>query len=202
MSNINAKRQAPAAARNRAPIGDVLERELPDGGLVLEIASGTGEHALYFAQRFPGLTWQPSDPDPGALASIAAWRSDHPAANLLEPVELDASCEEWPTSRADAMVCINMVHISPWEASEGLFAGAARVLGRGDPLVLYGPYLEADVETVPSNLAFDENLKARDPRWGLRQLADVDRLADANGFDRTARYAMPANNLTLVYRKR
>ena len=198
---IGVKRHAPAAARNREPIAEILAEELPQNGLVLEVASGTGEHALFFAGRFTALNWQPSDPDPSALASIAAWREDAELPNLLPPLELDAASAAWPLATADAVVCINMVHISPWRASEGLFAGSAGILPAGGPLVLYGPYLEADVETAPSNLAFDESLRTRDPEWGLRDLEAVDRLAAEHGFTRTRRTSMPANNLTLVYRR-
>ena len=195
------KRHAPATERNRAPIAEVLARELPSAGLVLEVASGTGEHAAFLAGRFPRLDWLPSDADPSAIASIAAWREETPAANLREPVLLDASSDGWPLGHADAILCVNMVHISPWEATEGLFAGAARVLTAGAPLILYGPYLEDGVETAASNLEFDRSLKARDPRWGLREVARLDTLGRAYGLARTARYPMPANNLTLVYRR-
>lgn len=197
-----AKQHAPATLRNRDAIAEVLARELPVEGRVLEIAAGTGEHAAFFAERFPALEWQPSDPSAEALASIAAYRADFPGGNLAGPVLLDAAAPEgWPIAAADAIVCINMVHISPWEATLGLFAGAARLLGRhGGPLILYGPYLEQGVETAPSNLEFDASLKARDPRWGLREAEALDRLAAAHGMARSARYAMPANNLMLVYR--
>ncbi len=196
-------RESPAAQRNRAPIADVLADELPHGGRVLEIASGTGEHVVHFAARFPNFQWLPSDPQEEALASIAAYREAAGLGNIMPPATLDAAAPQWPLDAADAIVCINMVHISPWQATEGLFAGAARLLPPHDgPLVLYGPYLEEGVETAPSNLAFDESLKARDPRWGLRDLEQVDELATRNGFTRTRRVAMPANNLVLVYRKR
>jgi hypothetical protein len=197
-----AKRHAPATERNREPIAEVLARELPQAGRVLEVASGTGEHAVFFAARFPGLAWQPSDPDTEALASIAAWRADYAGDNLSPPVLLDASApDSWPVSEADAMVCINMVHISPWAATEGLFAGAAEVLSSsGGPIILYGPYLEDHVETAPSNLAFDASLKSRNPVWGLREVGAVDRLAAAHGYARSASYALPANNIMLTYR--
>ena len=194
------KRHAPATARNSLPIAEVLERELPESGLVLELASGTGEHAVYMSQRFPRLRWQPSDADAGALASVDAYAAEAGLENLLPTLAIDAASADWPIDRADALVCINMVHISPWEASEGLFAGAARLLGSGAPLVLYGPFLEPDVETAASNMDFDASLKARDPRWGLRSTEAMDSLAAAHGLTRTARYAMPANNLILVYR--
>lgn len=195
------KRHAPATARNSEPIAQVLAQELPERGLVLEIASGTGEHAVFFAGRFPALDWQPSDPDPAALASVAAWREEAAIANLRPPIQIDASAGSWPVEQADAMLCVNMIHISPWAATEGLFAGAARLLAPGAPLITYGPYLEAGVATAPSNMAFDDSLKARDPQWGLRDLAKVDALAANKGLARTARYIMPANNLTLVYRR-
>jgi hypothetical protein len=196
------KREAPAVARNRDPIAEILREELPASGLVLEIASGTGEHVVHFAAAFPSLQWQPSDPDPQALESIASWCADAGLGNVLPPLELDAAAHGWPLQRADAVLCINMVHISPLAATEGLLAASARLLRQGAPLVLYGPYLEDHVEPAPSNLEFDGWLKARNPDWGLRRVEWLDDLAVAHGFDRTRRIAMPANNLTLVYRKR
>ena len=195
------KRRAPATARNRDPIADVLAAALPESGLVLEVASGTGEHALHFARRFAHLVWQPSDPDPVARASIAAWRADADMPNLMAPLALDAAAPDWPVSHADAIVCINMVHISPWSATQGLFAGAARLLSPGKGLVLYGPFLETEIITAPTNIAFDQGLRARNPEWGLRDLTEIDRLAMAQGFARERRVTMPANNLCLVYRK-
>ncbi|QZP09605.1 DUF938 domain-containing protein [Caenibius sp. WL] len=195
------KQHAPAAARNREPIAAVLAEELPATGLVLEVASGTGEHALAFARRFPTLIWQPSDPNAAARDSIAAWREESGLDNLRSPLALDAASAAWPIAYADALLCINMLHISPWEAAEGLFAGAARILPQGAPLLLYGPYREEDVATAPSNEAFDASLKARNPAWGLRDLAAVDRLAERNGLGRARRTVMPANNLMLIYRK-
>ena len=195
------KRHAPAAGRNREPIAAVLTEDLPQAGLVLEVASGTGEHAVHFARTFPDLAWQPSDPDPEARASIAAWREEAALPNLLPPLALDAAAPDWPIAGADAVVCINMVHISPPRATEGLVTGAARLLTAGAPLILYGPYREADGETAPSNLAFDRDLKARNPEWGLRTVEWLDGLAAGSGFRRTRRVAMPANNLTLVYRR-
>ena len=196
------KRHAPATGRNSAPIADVLEGELPRSGTVLEVASGTGEHALFFARRFSHLQWQPSDPDPDALASIAAWREEEGPKNLLAPIALNASAPRWPMAHADAVVCINMAHISPWAATEGLFQGAAALLPPGSLLLLYGPFLEPGVATAESNLAFDASLRARDPRWGLRDRSALEALAHEAGFTPTARHAMPANNLTLVYRRR
>ena len=195
------KRHAPAAERNREPIAAVLSEELPATGLVLEVASGTGEHAVHFARTYPRLAWQPSDPDAQSRASIDAWRADAELANLLEPIALDASAPPWPIAQADAVVCINMVHISPVAATEGLLAGAALLLAPGAPLILYGPYLEAEVETAPSNLEFDASLRARNPEWGLRSVEWLVERAAAHGFARTRREPMPANNLTLVYRR-
>lgn len=192
------RRRAPAAARNVEPIGDVLADWLPPNGSVLEIASGTGEHALAFARRFPNLTWQPSDPDPQALTSIEAWRDEGPA-NLLPPLKLDVCEADWPVGRADAILCINMVHISPWEASLGLLEGASRLLRAGGSLILYGPWLEAEVETAPSNLAFDQSLKSRDPRWGLRKVDDFAAEAARRGLALAGRRAMPANNIMLRF---
>lgn len=196
------KQHAPATLRNREPIAEVLALELPASGTVLEIAAGTGEHAVFLAERFPGLAWQPTDPSPEALASIAAWREDYAGMNLLAPLRLDAADPDtWPAEEAAAIVCINMVHISPWTATQGLFRGAAQLLGRsGGPLVLYGPYIEQGVETAPSNLAFDESLKARNPLWGLREAEALDALAAQHGIARSARHALPANNIVLVYR--
>ncbi|RNJ61973.1 MAG: DUF938 domain-containing protein [Porphyrobacter sp. IPPAS B-1204] len=199
---MTAKQHAPAAIRNREPIAGVLSRELPASGTVLETAAGTGEHAVFFAERFPALQWQPTDPSPEALASIAAYREEYAGSNLLAPLLLDACAPDiWPVGEAAAILCINMVHISPWEATLGLFRGAARLLGRdGGPLVLYGPYLEQGVEIAASNLEFDASLKARNAAWGLREAEALDALAATHGMQRTARYALPANNIMLIYR--
>jgi SAM-dependent methyltransferase len=195
-------RIAPATRRNRDPILEVLKAHAPATGSALEIAAGTGEHALCFARALPGLEWRPTDPSAEARASIAAWRDAYGPPNLLAPLALDAAePEAWPVEAADLIVAINLIHIAPWAAAEGLFAGAGRILPPGGTLILYGPYLEAEVETAPSNLAFDLDLKARDPAWGLRDLAEVTVLAARNGLTRTARIAMPANNLSLVFRK-
>lgn len=194
------KKYAPATERNREPIAAVLLEELPASGTVLEIASGTGEHALHFAPLLPGLLWQPSDYDEEALASIAAWREEAGLANILPPLRLDASSSEWPIARADAIFCSNMIHISPPAVTEGLLAGAGQLLGGDAPLILYGPFIEGDVVTAQSNLAFDQSLKSRDPSWGLRELVWVDQLAEASGLKRARRVAMPANNLIVVYR--
>lgn len=218
----NDKRHAPATLRNRDAIAQVLRTCLPAGGRVLEIASGSGEHIVHFAEVFPALEWQPSDPDPAALLSIAAWTAEAGPPNILDPVRLDARSDDWPVEKAAAILCINMksnscegaksvsyaaclcinmVHISEWAATVGLFKGCSKVLQPGAPLILYGPYLEDDVETAPSNLVFDCSLKDRNPEWGLRNVADVDSVAAKHGFKRIRRVGMPANNLTLIYRK-
>jgi hypothetical protein len=192
---------SPAALRNREPIADILADELPESGLVLEIASGGGEHASWFAERFPALEWQPSDCDERARAVMQARFAEYAPTNLRQPIGLDAAFEQWPIAAAEAVLCINMVHISPWPATIGLFEGAASLLGETAPLIVYGPFLEEGVETAPSNLDFDRSLRDRDPRWGLRPREDLDRLADRAGFDPARRVDMPANNLLLVYRK-
>ena len=194
------RRSAPAALRNREPIADVLRQWLPKSGTVLEVASGTGEHAVYFAERFPGLDWQASDTHPDALASLAAWRNEAALPNLLAPVVVDASRADWPVDRADAVLNINMAHISPWSASLGLIAGAARVLETGGPLILYGPWLKDAIETAASNLAFDADLKRRDPAWGLRRVEDFADAAAAAGFVLAQTRQMPANNVMLLFR--
>jgi len=192
---------APAVARNRDPILAVLRDVLPAAGTVLEIASGTGEHAVHFAAALPHLTWQPTDPDSQSRGSIAAHAAQTTLANLLPPLELDASAPVWPVARADAVVSINMIHIAPWRAAQGLMAGAARVLPAGAPLYLYGPFRERGQHTTPSNAAFDENLKARDPEWGVRDLDEVTALGGEHGFSLQCTVAMPANNLSVIFRR-
>jgi len=194
------KRSAPATERNRAPIAAVLREVLPERGTLLEIASGTGEHAVYFAGLFPRLLWQPTDPDPEALESIRAWRAEAGPANLLEPLRLDAAEEPWPIASADAILCVNMVHISPWSATEGLMRGAGRLLAPGAPMTLYGPYRRAGVPTAASNEAFDASLRARNPEWGLRDLEVVEAEAARHGLRLERVAEMPANNLTVVFR--
>jgi hypothetical protein len=195
-------RRSPSTARNRQPILEVVRARLPAKGLVLEIASGTGEHAAYFAAALPALSWQTSDADFEALESCEAWRGFLGLPNLKPPLTLDAADPNgWPVVQADAMICCNMIHISPWASAKGLMAGAGRVLPLGAPLFLYGPFLEDDVATAPSNLAFDESLKARNPAWGIRRVADVAALAADHGLELAERVEMPANNLTLVFRK-
>lgn len=200
--NPDARLHAPATARNRDPLLQVLRGVLPASGLVLEVASGTGEHAVHFARALPELLWQPSDPDPQARESISAWRGAEGSANLLSPVALDAAATDWPVPHADAIVCINMIHISPWASTEGLMAGARRLLPTGGPLVLYGPYRRAGYPLAPSNLEFDEDLRRRDFRWGLRQLEEVSDCAMTQGLELDSVAEMPANNLTVVFRRR
>jgi SAM-dependent methyltransferase len=191
----------PHVARNREPILEVLRRVLPPRGLVLEVASGGGEHAAYFAERLPALSWQPTDPDPTALASIAAHRVAAEAPNLLAPLRLDAKSGQWPVESAEAVVCINMIHITPWTASEGLLAGAQRTLPAGGVLYLYGPYRVDGRHTAPSNQDFDAWLRAQNAQWGIRDLADVTALAARHGLSLIETVPMPANNLSVVFRR-
>ena len=193
------KRHAPATERNREPIREVLARVLPRTGTVLEIAAGSGEHAVYFARAFPHLTWQPTDADPAALESIAAWHDEVALPNLAAPLALDVT-QPWPVDHADAIVCINMVHIAPWEAALALFANASRVLAPGALLYLYGPYRFGGA-TAPSNEAFDQSLRARDPRWGVRDVDDLTAAAAGHGLRLVDTVAMPANNHSLVFRR-
>lgn len=191
---------APAVARNRDPILAVLRRVLPPAGTVIEIASGSGEHAAYFAAAFPALLWQPTDRDPRALASISGHRAAGGPANLLAPLRLDAAGADWPVSRADAVVCINMIHIAPWAAAEGVMAGAARLLPADGPLYLYGAYRVDGRHTAESNRAFDAWLKAQDPAWGVRDLGEVIALAADHHLRHVETIDMPANNLSVIFR--
>ncbi|MGA2411769.1 MAG: DUF938 domain-containing protein [Candidatus Binataceae bacterium] len=186
-------------ARNRDPILEVLKRVLPREGLVLEMASGSGEHATYFARELPGLTWQPTDPDDAALASIAAHRAAAGVTNLLPPLRLDVTSAQWPLEHADAVTCCNMIHIAPWSACAGLIGGAARLLPAGGILYLYGPYKIDGRHTAPSNAAFDADLRARNPAWGIRDLDEVTVLAEKHGLVRVETVDMPANNLSVIY---
>jgi SAM-dependent methyltransferase len=196
------KQHAPSAERNREPLLPVLRELLPSRGTVLEVASGTGQHAVFFARALPGLTWQPTDVDPTARASIEAWRRDEGLPNVNPPLALDASASAWPVESADAIVCINMVHISPWEACQGLMRGAARVLPPGGPLILYGAYFIEGRPTAPSNLAFDASLRERNPAWGVRELGAVTAEARAHGLELDRVIDMPSNNFTVVFRQR
>jgi tRNA G46 methylase TrmB len=195
------KRYAPATERNRDAIVQVLSDALPASGTILEIASGTGEHIVHFASAFPTLQWQPSDYHEEGLASITAWTEEAGVTNVLAPVHLDASAPEWSIAQVDAILCINMIHIAPWVATQGLMAGAARILSPGGLLYLYGPYRETDMPTAESNEAFDISLKSRDSEWGLRQKEDVIELAAHHGLTFERRVSMPANNLSLIFRR-
>lgn len=197
-----AKRHAPATLRNRDAIAAVLADWLPETGTVLEVASGSGEHVVHFAAAFPHLDWKPSDPDPAGLTSIAAYRAEAGLANIAPPRALDASAPAWPIDRVDAVLCINMVHISPWEATVGLFTQSTKLLQKGAPLILYGPYFRKDYPTAPSNSAFDESLRARNAEWGVRWLEQVTELAETRGFVLAELREMPANNLMLLYRRK
>ena len=191
---------AAATERNREPILEVLRRTLPARGLVLEIASGTGQHAAFFACALPDLRWQPSDASAAHLDSIRAWSAASGADNIAPAVLLDVERQPWPVSHVDAVVNINMIHIAPWSATEALFEGAARILAPHGVLFLYGPFKRDGQHTAESNQRFDERLRAEDPRWGVRDLADVERVAKAAGFRLAEVVPMPANNLSLVFR--
>jgi ubiquinone/menaquinone biosynthesis C-methylase UbiE len=195
------KRHAPSAERNRAPLLPLLQEVLPARGTVLEVASGTGQHAVFFSRALPSLTWQPTDVDPASLESIEAWRQEEGPPNLLAPLPLDVTRTPWPLERADALVCINMIHISPWEACQGLLRGAARVLSPGAPLVLYGAYFIEGQPPAPSNLAFDASLRERDPSWGVRELGAVLAEAASHGLVHERIIDMPNHNLTVVLRR-
>jgi hypothetical protein len=193
---------SPAVARNTGPILEVLKAHMPARGAVLEIAAGSGEHAVAFAAALPGLEWTPSDPSEDARASIAAWADAADLPNLRPPLALDVLDEAgWPEGPFNALLCINMIHISPWAATEGLMQLAARVLPVGGLLATYGPYLETDTPLAPSNAAFDESLKSRNPEWGLRDREAVATAAKAGGLALTRRVEMPANNLMLLFRR-
>lgn len=212
---LDARQSAPATLRNREPILDVLQQVLPPSGTVLEVSSGTGEHAVFFASRLQPRQWIPSDLSPVARASIAAWRECVPAANLLPPIVLDACDPIWPVERRPlpaplqnldlqqypivAIVNINMIHIAPWSACLGLMAGASRILPPGGILYLYGPFKQGGEHTAPSNAAFDQSLRAQDPAWGLRDLEEVVAAAQAQQLTWINTYPMPANNLSVVF---
>jgi hypothetical protein len=193
---------APAAERNQAPILEVLARELPPTGRVLEIASGTGQHIARFAQSLPNLSWQPSDPDAGFRHSISQWIDFARLANVSPPLALDVRQVPWPIVAADAIVCINMVHVAPWAATPALFAGARQVLARDNLLFLYGPFRRGGQHTAPSNAKFDADLRAHDPEWGLRDIEALATVARDTGFVLADAVAMPANNFSLIFRKR
>lgn len=201
------RQYAPATERNREPILKVLEQVLPGQGCVLEVASGTGQHAVYFAPRLQPRYWQPSDPNPLARDSIRAWREAEPAANLLPPLALDAASPDWCLDGAElpapvtAIVNINMIHISPWAACQGLLAGAERLLPEGGVLYLYGPFRQQGQPTAPSNEAFDQSLRSQNPQWGLRQLKEVIAAAQGHALRLHTVLEMPANNLSVVFER-
>jgi SAM-dependent methyltransferase len=197
----DARLHAPSAARNRDPILNVLQRFLPARGVVLELASGSGEHTVHFAQAFPALAFQPSDPDAEARASIDAWAASAGLPNVRPALAIDATTQPWPIDAADAVLCINMIHISPWQAAIGLVSGAAAILPPGGLLYLYGPYRRNGSHTAPSNEAFDRSLRERNPAWGIRDLEAVADLAAVHGFGPPAIEQMPANNLSLIFSK-
>ena len=190
---------ATSTDRNRGPILDVLRRVLPQTGLILEIASGTGEHTAFFAPALPALRWQPSDASATYLDSIRAWSAASGADNIAPPVQLDVERQPWPITRADAILNINMIHISPWSTTEALFRGAARVLPPSGVLFLYGPFKRDGQHNAESNQRFDERLRGEDPRWGVRDLGDVETVASSAGFHLAEIIPMPANNLSLVF---
>jgi SAM-dependent methyltransferase len=193
---------SPSAARNSEPIRRVLRRVLPTHGVVLEIGCGTGEHTVCFAEAMPNLSWQPSDPDADARASTAAWIKFTGLNNVLAPLDIDVCSTLWGVEQKapfDAIVSINMIHIAPWAASLGLFAGAGRLLGAGGLLVLYGPFMRDGVHNAPSNAAFDASLKARNPSWGVRDITDLERVAQASRLGVRETINMPANNILIVF---
>ncbi len=198
----DARQYAPSAARNREPIWSVLQPQLPERGLVLEVASGSGEHTVHFARACgPQLVFQPSDPDAQARASIDAWGAAAGLPNVRPALALDAASDVWPIARADVVVCINMIHISPWAAAVGLIRGAARVLPPGGLLFLYGPYRREGRHTAPSNEAFDADLRRRNPEWGVRDVEAVAALTASAGFGAPVIAEMPANNLSVLFRR-
>jgi hypothetical protein len=196
----DARRSAPAADRNKGPILDVLARVLPESGLACEIASGTGQHVVHFAAALPRLTWQPTELDARLHPSIAAWIAHTGLPNVLPPLHLDV-CEEWPLAKADAVLCINMIHIAPWAATLALLRGASRVLPARGVLFLYGPYRRFGAHTAPSNEAFDADLRATNPEWGLRDMETVVEIAAQEGLALIDVVPMPANNFSVVLRR-
>lgn len=197
---------SPAARRNRDPILAVLRRVLPAEGAVLEVASGSGEHAVWLAAHLPGLVFQPSDPEPASRASISAWIAREALPNVRAPLALDATEEDWAlpaeiAARLVAVLCINMAHVAPWQATLGLLRGAGRLLRSGGVLYLYGPYKREGRHTAPSNAAFDASLRARDPESGVRDLEDVVAAAGRAGLTLASVEEMPANNLSTIFRK-
>jgi SAM-dependent methyltransferase len=197
-----ASRDHPAGERNKQPIADVLAGALPPAGLVFEVASGTGQHALHFARAFPALQWQPSEPDAEVRALLAARVASAELPNLHAPLAFDVHESQAPVASADAVLCINMIHVAPWSACDALLQHASTLLAPGAPLVLYGPFMRDGLHTAPSNAEFDRSLRARNAAWGVRDLTDVDALARGYGFELTLTVAMPANNLSVVWRRK
>ncbi len=198
----DARQYAPSAARNCGPIWEVLRPHLPAHGLALEVASGSGEHTVHFARAsVPELVYQPSDPDPLARASIDAWAVASGLANIRPAIALDAAADVWPIECVDVVICINMIHISPWSATVGLMRGAGRVLAASGLLFLYGPYRRGGRHMAPSNQAFDQDLRRRNSEWGVRDLEGVSDLAGRAGFGPPAVAQMPANNLSVLFRR-
>ena len=193
--------ESPAAERNKNLILDAIRSRLPPAGVVLEIASGTGQHIVHFARALPALTWQPTDADDQLRAAAAERIRVAGLSNIHAPLRLDVLVPDWPVAHAAAIVCINMIHIAPWGATNGLLSGAARVLRRGAPLFLYGPFKRGGRHTAPSNEGFDESLRARNPEWGVRDLDDVERCAEEHGFALAEVTTMPANNLTVAFER-
>ena len=191
----------PAAERNKGPLLEVLRRVLPSEGTLLEVGSGTGQHASYFAEHLPGLVFQPSDIDPENLTSISAWTRDAALPNLRPPMRLDVTAEDWGVGRVNAIFSANMIHIAPWICAQGLFAGVARYLADAGVFVLYGPFRIDGRHTAPSNEAFDAELRARDASFGVRDLESVEDLARAGALELAERIAMPANNFCLVFNR-
>jgi cyclopropane fatty-acyl-phospholipid synthase-like methyltransferase len=193
--------ESPAAERNKEPILEAIRARLPRAGVVLEIASGTGQHVVHFARRLPALTWQPSDADDDLRTAAAERIRAAGLSNVRAPLRIDVLAPDWPPTEADAIVCINMIHIAPWPATKGLMNGAARLLHPGAPLFLYGPFKRAGRHTAPSNEAFDESLRARNRDWGVRDLEDVERCAEQHGLSLVEIVEMPANNLTVTFER-
>ncbi len=194
--------ECPAAERNKAPILERLRKLLPERGNVLEIASGTGQHVVYFGRALPGIRWQPSDPDLEYLTAIR-WRiAESGLDNIEAPLRLDVRELPWPETEADAVLCINMIHVAPWPATAGLLEGAGELLPEDGPLILYGPYMRRGKHTAPSNEAFDRSLRRRDPDWGLRDMDRVAELAEGYGLGLDECIEMPANNFLVVFRRR
>jgi len=202
MHPIPAKRHAAAAERNREPILSALREILGEAARVLEVGSGTGQHAAFFTERMPGWTWQPTDPEPASLGSIEAYRREAAAANFLPPVKLDASGASFPGASYDAVFSANVIHIAPWSVALGILEGAASVLAGSGVLVLYGPFRFSGTFTAESNAAFDARLRGEDPSWGVRDVDDLTLEAMARGFERPRAMPMPVNNHLLVFRRR